>query len=98
MVRAEVPEAERAAFDAWYEKHHLPDAVKTFKAVRAWRSWSRVDPSVHIAFYEFASLEKVNAILDSDGLKGMIADFNRNWGDRVQRSREVLEVVGEFEG
>ena len=98
MVRAEVPEAERAAFDRWYEVEHLPDAVQTFKAVRAWRCWSRINPEVHMAFYEFEALEQAQAIGDSEGLKRLIADFNAAWGDRVPRSREVLEVVGAFEG
>ena len=57
VVRAQVGEADREAFDRWYEVDHLPDAVKTFKAVRAWRAWNRTDPSVHVAFYEFADVD-----------------------------------------
>lgn len=98
MVRAEVPEAERGAFDEWYEKEHLPDALKVFNAVRAWRSWSRVNPGVHIAFYEFESMDKLTAMMESDVLRGMVAEFDKAWGTRVPRSREVLEVVGELEG
>ena len=31
VVRATVPdESKRAAFDAWYSREHLPDAVKSF--------------------------------------------------------------------
>ena len=46
VVRAIVPEAsQRAAFDQWYETEHLPDAVKCFAAVKAWRFWSLSDPS-----------------------------------------------------
>ena len=30
-VRAEVPEAERARFDHWYETDHLPWALRTFE-------------------------------------------------------------------
>ena len=40
-VRAEVPEADRAKFDHWYETDHLPWARRVFKAKRAWRCWSR---------------------------------------------------------
>ena len=33
VVRATVPDpAKRAAFDRWYSKEHLPDAVKSFGA------------------------------------------------------------------
>ena len=98
MVRAVVGESDRTAFDRWYEDDHLPDAVRIFKAARAWRTWSRIDPSVHIAFYEFSDIGKAMAIFNSDGLKALVADFDKNWGKRVPRSREVIEVVGELEG
>jgi hypothetical protein len=55
VVRATVADpAKRAAFDTWYAKEHLPDAVKSFGAKRASRFWSATDPSVHQAMYEFA--------------------------------------------
>ena len=38
----------------------------------------------------------VNAIQDSDGIKSLIAEFDRVWGEKVSRSREVLDVVGEI--
>jgi len=60
-VRAEVPEAERARFDHWYETDHLPWALRAFEARRAWRCWSRSDPAVHVAFYEFDSVEAAKA-------------------------------------
>lgn len=92
IVRAEVPEADRAAFDRWYENEHLPDAVKAFEAVSAERGWSDVDPGVHMAFYEFQDLARVRAIASSDTMKDMIKEFDRNWQDRVQRSREIVEI------
>lgn len=92
IVRAEVPEADRAAFDRWYENEHLPDAVKAFSAVSAERGWSDVDPGVHMAFYEFQDLARVRAIASSDTMKDMIKEFDRNWQDRVQRSREIVEI------
>ena len=57
VVRAVVTNPDdRPSFDKWYETEHLPDALKTFGALRAWRTWSRSDASVHIAFYEFPTL------------------------------------------
>lgn len=92
IVRAEVPEAERAAFDRWYEVEHLPDAKVAFGVTAAWRGWSEVTPGIHLAFYEFPDLAAAQAITTSDALKRMVAEFDRNWGDRVPRSREILEV------
>ncbi|MEA2899603.1 MAG: hypothetical protein QOJ84_5218, partial [Bradyrhizobium sp.] len=62
VVRATVSDpAKRAAFDAWYANEHMPDAVKTFGAEKAWRFWSVSDPAVHQATYQFpdkASLDR----------------------------------------
>jgi len=34
-----------------------------------------------------------NAVYASDEIKGLIAEFDRCWQDRVQRSREVVEIA-----
>ena len=97
-VRAEVPEAERERFDHWYETDHLPWALHAFGAMRAWRCWSRSDPGVHVAFYEFPSVEAAEAVVNSDAIKPLVADFDRVWGDRVSRRRAVLDIVQELDG
>jgi hypothetical protein len=97
VVRAEVPrEADRAPFDDWYATDHLPWAIKVFAAERGWRCWSRSDPAVHYAFYEFGDVVQAQALIGSDKIKPLIADFDRVWGDRVARRREILEIVQEM--
>jgi hypothetical protein len=95
-VRAEVPEAERARFDHWYETDHLPWALREFGARRAWRYWSLSDPSVHVAFYEFDSVEAAKAATAPEKIKPLVADFDRVWGERVPRRRAILEMVQEL--
>lgn len=88
IVRADVPnEADRAPFDRWYDSH-MPDALRAFGALQAWRTWSRTDPSKHTAFYEFPSLEAANACIQSPG-----NEFDAMWGRRATRTRDVVEVV-----
>ena len=71
MVRAEVPDAElRTAFDAWYEHEHLRDAREGLGAVRAWRGWSRLQPAVHFAFYEFPDAARAQAAATGQGAGG----------------------------
>ena len=99
VVRAVVTNPDdRPSFDKWYETEHLPDALKTFGALRAWRTWSRSDASVHIAFYEFPNVAAADAVQGTKGMKGLVAEFDRVWGNKVTRSREVLEVVGQVGG
>jgi hypothetical protein len=95
-VRAEVPEAERARFDHWYETDHLPWALRAFGAQRAWRCWSRSDPAVHVAFYEFDSVTAAEAATRPEKIQPLVADFDRVWGDRVPRRRAILEMVQEL--
>jgi hypothetical protein len=99
VVRAVVAEADRRDFDAWYRAEHLPDAAKAFRAQRAWRAWSRTDPSVHYAFYQFADVATVEATTSSPAIRTLIAEFDKRWGTRVTRTREIIEVVeGENHG
>ena len=96
VVRAIVTDpAKRAAFDRWYEREHLPDAVKAFGVAKAWRFWSLDDPSIHQAMYEFEGEAKLTAMLEGDVLKQLVADFNRDWPD-VKRTREMLVLAQAF--
>ena len=99
VVRAEIAdEADRRAFDRWYETAHLPEARTVFRAGRAWRCWSRTDPAIHYAFYEFASVDAAQAVLESGTIRSLVAEFDRVWGSRVTRTREVLEMVQQMTG
>jgi hypothetical protein len=92
-VRAQVDPSVKEAFDRWYQEEHLPDALVSFKARRAWRGWSALEPAVHYACYEFDNLAAAQAIVGSDGLKRLVADFDRTWGAKVTRSRDFIEIV-----
>jgi hypothetical protein len=95
MVRAVVADpSDRPGFDRWYETEHLPDAVARFGARRGWRCWSRIDASVHYAFYEFDDLAPAQAVLDSPELRTLVAEFDRAWGARVTRTRDLIETAG----
>jgi hypothetical protein len=94
VVRAVVAETDRRDFDAWYRNEHLPDALKAFNAQSAWRAWSRTDPSVHYAYYQFPDAAAAEAVGTSPAIRTLIAEFDARWGTRVTRAREVIEVAG----
>ena len=59
IIRARlVNMSDRPQFDNWYRTEQLPSGVRQFKAQRAWRCWSRTNPLVHLALYEFGSVEE----------------------------------------
>ena len=94
IVRAQLVDATRKDdFDRWYQKEHLPDAKTAFNAKHACRGLSAMDPSVHYAFYEFEDRAGARAIQGSDALRGLVAEFDRMWGDKVTRSRDIVEAI-----
>ena len=97
VVRAVVADpSDRAPFDAWYRKEHLPDAVKAFAADAAWRGWSATDPSIHFAYYHFDSLDRLHAINRGDAIQALVVEFDRNWQGRVTRTREIVAIADEI--
>jgi hypothetical protein len=96
VVRATVSDpAKRAAFDTWYSREHMPDAVKSFGAEKAWRFWSLSDPSLHQAMYQFTDQASLDRATNGEELKRLVADFNRDWPD-VTRTRELLVLAEEL--
>jgi hypothetical protein len=49
-------------------------------------------------FSEFDDPKQAEAATAPDRIKPLIADFDRVWGDRVSRRREILEIVQEMAG
>src|SRR5262249_60695936 len=93
VVRATVSDpVKRRAFDAWYSREHLPDAMKSFGAVKAWRYWSVTDPSLHHAMYQFPDQAALDRAMAGPDMNRLIADFNRDWPD-VTRTRALLGLA-----
>ncbi len=99
IVRAQIVDATaKDAFDRWYQDEHLPDALEAFNARRAWRGWSEVEADVHYAVYAFDDVTAARAILESDALERLVVEFDRRWGDRVTRRREIVDAVQSIGG
>jgi hypothetical protein len=95
IVRATVSDpAKRQAFDTWYSREHLPDAMKSFGAVKAWRYWSATDPSLHQAMYQLPDKAALDRATGRPEMKRLVDDFNRDWPD-VTRTRHVLVLAEE---
>jgi hypothetical protein len=95
VVRAVVSDpSRRSAFDDWYRHEHLPQAMAAFGAEKGWRVWSETDPAVHQATYRFADLGALNRGVGGDGLKALVAEFDRAWPG-VPRTREIMTLAEE---
>jgi hypothetical protein len=94
IVRAEVADpVDRPPFDEWYRDEHLPQALAAFEAKRAWRCWSKLDPSVHYAFYEFSDADAALTVVHSAATKHLRSLFDEARGGRVTRTRDAVETV-----
>ena len=75
VVRATVADpSKRAAFDSWYSREHMPDAVKSFGTEKAWRFWSLSDPSLHQATYQFSDRAALERATGGEEMKRLVAD------------------------
>ena len=98
VVRAIVTDpARRVAFDDWYLREHLPQAMEVFGAEKGWRFWSETEPAVHQATYQFPDRAAVDRALNSDGMKALVAEFGRAFPG-IARTREVFTLVDERDG
>ena len=96
VVRSTVADpAKRKAFDEWYHREHLPDAVKAFGVKKARRFWSVSDPSSHQATYEFPDQATLDRATSGEALKPLVSEFDRCWPE-VTRTREIFVLAEEF--
>ena len=69
--------------------------MKSFGAIKAWRYWSAIDPSLHHAMYQFTDKAALERAVEGPEMKRRVADFNRDWSD-VTRTRDVLVLAEEL--
>ncbi len=98
VVRSIVEPPLRQRFDHWYSTDHLPAAIAAFKCEKAWRLWSALEAGVHYAAYQFADMARLDAAVDSDGFKMLVAEFDQAWPHGVSRTRDRVEMVEERGG
>ena len=98
LVRSVVANPDdRKPFDHWYHTDHIPLIFsKVANVNRAWRFWSKSDPAIHYALGEFSNMSELQQAASSEGFKYAIADYDRAWGTRVTRTRDILEKVQHF--
>ena len=71
-----------------------PLALAKLSAEKAWRYWSRSDPAVHYALYQFSDIATLRSRIESPDFKLLVADFDKSW-PQIPRSRDLIELVQE---
>ncbi len=103
---------ETDAFDEWYQKEHLPDALQAFGARRAERGWGSDDPCVHIAIYSLPDLSTAETAQSTQPLSHLpvylfsrvsispkiaLRDANRVDGDLFDTAMPLHRFLTEFQ-
>jgi hypothetical protein len=88
VVRATIARDREAAFNKWYNEEHLPQVLRYNGAVsgRRYRKVTGEDKYDYMAVYEFASEEVLQQFLQSDALKELRAEYDRNFGAHSERT------------
>lgn len=93
LVRSEVQEPDRQAFDTWYATDHMPKAIAFLGARKAWRYWSILNPCLHYAVYRCPALfiEQWTGSKQPPGFGVLASEFSASW-PHVRRQREILRL------
>ena len=87
VVRATVSDStKRPAFDAWYSREHLPDAVKSFGAVKAWTAYA-------IASNEIASRHRIDLDATIQALAQTAKDMNSKYKETSEAGLALSVVL-----
>ena len=74
---------------------HLKEAKKDFGAISAKRGWI-TNSDLHVAVYEFENIKIAQKILKSKKLKLLIQKFDNKWNSKVNRTREIVDIIQEY--
>ena len=87
VVRATITRDKEAAFNAWYDKEHVPQVLRYVGAVSARRYKKTMgdDKYQYMAVYEFASEAIFEEFLKSDALKDLRAEYDKHFGSVSER-------------
>ena len=92
IVKSDTKLVDREKFDNWYEKEHLSEAKEAFMANSAKRGWMK-DSNFHLAIYEFKNTRDAEKAIKPKNLKNLVKKFDKKWENKVQRTRELTELI-----
>ena len=95
IIKSETNSVNKEDFDDWYNNEHLKEAKKDLGAISAKRGWV-TNNNYHIAIYEFENIKIAEKILKSKNLKLLIKKFDYKWNNKVNRTRELVDIIQKF--
>lgn len=87
VVRASIAKEREAAFNAWYDQEHVPQVLRYPGTIsgKRYRRLAGDDRFEYMAIYEFESEAILQQFLQSEALKELRAEYDRNFGAASER-------------
>ena len=95
IIKSETSLVNNKQFDDWHSHEHLKEAKENFGAISAKRGWI-TNSDLHVAIYEFQNIKIAQKILKSKKLKLLIEKFDNKWDNKVNRTREIVDIIQEY--
>jgi hypothetical protein len=92
IVKSDTSLIDKKEFENWYANEHLSEAKKAFRAKSAKRGWIK-NTNLHVAIYEFENNKDAEKAINSKNLEILIKKFDKKWENKVQRTRELTELI-----
>ena len=92
IVKSDTTLVDKKEFENWYANEHLSEAKKAFRAKSAKRGWI-TNTNFHLAIYEFENNKDAEKAINSKNLEILIKKFDEKWENKVQRTRELTELI-----
>ena len=95
VVKATIPKDQEAAFNRWYNEEHVPQFLQWNGAVsaRRYRAIMGEDTYQYMAVYELTSEANLRALMDSEHMKTLRAEYDAHFGAVSARARFAYEQV-----
>jgi Domain of unknown function (DUF4286) len=95
MVKATIPKSHETAFNQWYDDTHVPDVLKFPGVVsaRRYRALEGDDTYQYMAVYEVRDEKTYRALMKSDHMTALRADYDKHFGKVSERARSAWVQV-----
>jgi hypothetical protein len=95
VVKATIRKDREEAFNRWYNEEHVPQVLqwKGVVSARRYRAILGEDTYQYMAVYELVSEANFRALMESEHMKALRAEYDAHFGDVSERARFAYEQV-----
>jgi uncharacterized protein (TIGR02118 family) len=95
MVKATIPKSKELEFNEWYNDTHVPQVLQYpgLVSARRYRAIMGDDTYQYMALYEVRDEKTFEALMGSDHMKALRADYDKHFGGTSERERSAYVQV-----